>query len=49
VQFEEKRVTKKWNGAKTCVQCHKKVKENLMLNVMKGVVASGEDPTKLSF
>jgi hypothetical protein len=38
--------TKKWNGAKVCVQGDKQIK---ILNRIKGVVTSGQDSTHLNF
>ena len=50
VQFEEKRSTREFNGAESSAQGVKMLfKESLMLNGIKGVVTSGQDPTQLSF
>jgi hypothetical protein len=50
VQFEEKRSTREFNGAESSAQGVKMLfKESLMLNGIKGVVTSGQDPAQLSF
>lgn len=49
VQFEVKRSTRKWDGAKSFVQGEKQMNESLMLNRIKGGENSGQDPTQLKF
>ena len=48
VEFEENKSTRKCNEAKYSLEEIKMPKESLMLNGIKAVVASGEDPTQLS-
>ena len=44
VRFEEKRSSKKWNGAMFCIQ-----RDEFIKKWKKGVVTSGQNPTVLSF
>lgn len=46
---EEKRRTRKGNGAKSLLKEIKSLKKTLMLNGIKEVVTSGQDPAQLSF
>lgn len=49
MKFEEKRSTKKYMELSPVLKEIKKKFKNLMVNGIKGVAASEQDPTQLSF
>ena len=49
VQFKELKGTRKWKGAKSCAQGNKQMKEKPDGGGVKGVAASVQHPTQLSF